>query len=55
MASRTGLGRIDGRRRDQIRPVKVTQFYETRRRLRPWMGDTKVICTAPSRKKSRRF
>ena len=27
MASGAGLGRIDGRRRDQIRPVKVTRNF----------------------------
>jgi len=27
MASGAGLGRIDGRRRDQIRPVRVTRNF----------------------------
>lgn len=48
MASGTGLGRIDGRRRDQIRPVKVTRNFTKHAEgsVLIEMGDTKVICTA---------
>ena len=43
-----GLGRIDGRRRDQIRPVKVTRNFTKHAEgsVLIEMGDTKVICTA---------
>ena len=45
---RDGLGRIDGRRRDQIRPVKVTRNFTKHAEgsVLIEMGDTKVICTA---------
>jgi len=48
MVSGTGLGRIDGRRRDQIRPVKVTRNFTKHAEgsVLIEMGDTKVICTA---------
>lgn len=48
MASGAGLGRIDGRRRDQIRPVKVTRSFTKHAEgsVLIEMGDTKVICTA---------
>ncbi len=48
MASGAGLGRIDGRRRDQIRPVKVTRNFTKHAEgsILIEMGDTKVICTA---------
>lgn len=48
MTSVTGLGRIDGRRRDQIRPVKVTRNFTKHAEgsVLIEMGDTKVICTA---------
>jgi ribonuclease PH len=48
MASGAGLGRIDGRRRDQIRPVKVTRNFTKHAEgsVLIEMGDTKVICTA---------
>ncbi len=48
MTSGTGLGRIDGRRRDQIRPVKVTRNFTKHAEgsVLIEMGDTKVICTA---------
>lgn len=48
MASGAGLGRIDGRRRDQIRPVKVTRGFTKHAEgsVLIEMGDTKVICTA---------
>ncbi|MCW5798739.1 MAG: ribonuclease PH [Nitrospira sp.] len=43
-----GLGRIDGRRRDQIRPVKVKRNFTKHAEgsVLIEMGDTKVICTA---------
>jgi ribonuclease PH len=48
MASGAGLGRIDGRRRDQVRPVKVTRNFTKHAEgsVLIEMGDTKVICTA---------
>ncbi|HQY57688.1 MAG: ribonuclease PH [Nitrospira sp.] len=48
MGSGAGLGRIDGRRRDQIRPVKVTRGFTKHAEgsVLIEMGDTKVICTA---------
>ncbi len=48
MVSGAGLGRIDGRRRDQIRPVKVTRNFTKHAEgsVLIEMGDTKVICTA---------
>ena len=48
MASGAGLGRIDGRRRDQIRPVKVTRNFTKHAEgsVLIEMGDTKVICKA---------
>ncbi len=48
MASGAGLDRIDGRRRNQIRPVKVTRNFTKHAEgsVLIEMGDTKVICTA---------
>ncbi|MGC3972802.1 MAG: ribonuclease PH [Nitrospira sp.] len=48
MTSGAGLGRIDGRQRDQIRPVKVTRNFTKHAEgsVLIEMGDTKVICTA---------
>ena len=48
MASGAGVGRIDGRRRDQIRPVRVTRNFTKHAggSVLIEMGDTKVICTA---------
>ena len=48
MTSGAGLGRIDGRRRDQIRPVKVTRNFTKHAEgsVLIEMSDTKVICTA---------
>ena len=48
MASGAGLGRIGGRRRGQIRPVKVTRNFTKHAEgsVLIEMGDTKVICTA---------
>ena len=48
MASGAGLGRIDGRRWDQIRPLKVTGNFTKHAEgsVLIEMGDTKVICTA---------
>lgn len=48
MASGAALGRFDGRRRDQIRPVKVTRNFTKHAEgsVLIEMGDTKVICTA---------
>lgn len=48
MVSGAALGRIDGRRRDQIRPVKVTRNFTKHAEgsVLIEMGDTKVICTA---------
>jgi ribonuclease PH len=48
MESDAGLGRIDGRRRDQIRPVKITRDFikHAEGSVLIEMGDTKVICTA---------
>ena len=53
MTSGAGLGRIDGRRRDQIRPVKVTRNFTKHAEgsVLIEMGDTKVIRTAPVEEK----
>lgn len=44
----SGVVRFDGRRRDQIRPVKVTRNFTKHAEgsVLIEMGDTKVICTA---------
>ncbi|MFO0699780.1 MAG: ribonuclease PH [Nitrospira sp.] len=44
----SGIVRFDGRRRDQIRPVKVTRNFTKHAEgsVLIEMGDTKVICTA---------
>lgn len=43
-----GLLRVDGRRRDQVRPIKVTRNFikHAEGSVLIEMGDTKVICTA---------
>ena len=48
MSGITGLVRFDGRRKDQIRPVKVTRNFikHAEGAVLIEMGDTKVICTA---------
>ena len=48
MSSAAGLLRVDGRRRDQLRPVKVTRNFikHAEGSVLIEMGDTKVICTA---------
>src|SRR5215467_1129404 len=48
MSNATELLRVDGRRKDQIRPVKVTRNYikHAEGSVLIEMGDTKVICTA---------
>lgn len=48
MSGMTGLVRFDGRRKDQIRPVKVTRNFikHAEGAVLIEMGDTKVICTA---------
>ncbi len=48
MSGTSGVGRFDGRRRDQIRPVKVTRNFTKHAEgsVLIEMGDTKVICTA---------
>lgn len=48
MAGASGFLRADGRRRDQIRPVKVTRNFikHAEGAVLIEMGDTKVICTA---------
>lgn len=48
MGNGAGFSRIDGRRRDQIRPVKVTQNFikHAEGSVLIEMGETKVICTA---------
>ena len=48
MASAGGLLRVDGRRRDQLRPIKVTRNFikHAEGSVLIEMGDTKVICTA---------
>src|SRR5262249_39645676 len=48
MNSATGLLRADGRRYDQLRPVKVTRNFikHAEGSVLIEMGDTKVICTA---------
>ena len=48
MSSAAGLLRVDGRRRDQLRPVKVTRDFikHAEGSVLIEMGDTKVICTA---------
>ena len=48
MSGISGLVRFDGRRKDQVRPVKVTRHYikHAEGAVLIEMGDTKVICTA---------
>src|SRR4029078_10500283 len=48
MSSAAGLLRVDGRRRDQLRPGKVTRDFikHAEGSVLIEMGDTKVICTA---------
>lgn len=48
MSGIAGLVRFDGRRKDQIRPVKVTRNFikHAEGAVLIEMGDTKVICTA---------
>ena len=48
MSGMTGLVRFDGRRKDQIRPVKITRNFikHAEGAVLIEMGDTKVICTA---------
>ena len=48
MSSTGGLVRVDGRRRDQLRPVKVARNFikHAEGSVLIEMGDTKVICTA---------
>ncbi len=48
MSGGIGLIRFDGRRRDQVRPVKVTRNFikHAEGSVLIEMGDTKVICTA---------
>jgi ribonuclease PH len=48
MATAGGLVRVDGRRRDQLRPIKVTRNFikHAEGSVLIEMGDTKVICTA---------
>lgn len=48
MSAIPGVVRFDGRRRDQIRPVKVTRNFTKHAEgsVLIEMGDTKVICTA---------
>ena len=48
MSGITGLVRFDGRRKDQVRPVKVTRNFikHAEGAVLIEMGDTKVICTA---------
>lgn len=48
MVSGASGSRVDGRRRDQIRPVKVTRDFikHAEGSVLIEMGDTKVICTA---------
>ena len=48
MSGTSAVGRFDGRRRDQIRPVKVTRNFTKHAEgsVLIEMGDTKVICTA---------
>ena len=48
MSEAMGLIRFDGRRRDQVRPIKVTRNFikHAEGSVLIEMGDTKVICTA---------
>jgi ribonuclease PH len=48
MSGVTGLVRFDGRRKDQVRPVKVTRHFikHAEGSVLIEMGETKVICTA---------
>ncbi len=48
MTTAAGLVRVDGRRKDQLRPVKVTRNFikHAEGSVLIEMGDTKVICTA---------
>ncbi len=48
MSAISGIVRFDGRRKDQIRPVKVTRNFikHAEGAVLIEMGDTKVVCTA---------
>jgi ribonuclease PH len=48
MSVGAGLVRVDGRRKDQLRPVKITRNFikHAEGSVLIEMGDTKVICTA---------
>ena len=48
MSNATELLRVDGRRKDQLRPVKVTRNFikHAEGSVLIEMGDTKVICAA---------
>jgi ribonuclease PH len=48
MATSGGFVRVDGRRREQLRPIKVTRNFikHAEGSVLIEMGDTKVICTA---------
>ena len=57
MSAISGLVRFDGRRRDQVRPVKVTRKFTKHAEgaVLIEMGDTKVICTASLKKRCHLF
>src|SRR6185436_17149302 len=57
MNSSTSLLRVDGRRNDEIRPVKVTRNFikHAEGSVLIEMGDTKVICTASVEEKVPQF
>ncbi len=48
MSGAGGMLRVDGRRKDQLRPIKVTRHFikHAEGSVLIEMGDTKVICTA---------
>ncbi|MBA5865898.1 MAG: ribonuclease PH [Nitrospira sp. CR1.3] len=48
MSGAGGILRVDGRRKDQLRPIKVTRHFikHAEGSVLIEMGDTKVICTA---------
>lgn len=48
MSITTGFVRIDGRRKDQVRPIKITRHFikHAEGSVLIEMGDTKVVCTA---------
>lgn len=48
MSANAGFVRVDGRRKDQVRPIKITRHFikHAEGSVLIEMGDTKVVCTA---------